>query len=289
MTQTLGYEHIQAAAAFLREKFGIAEGDAIAPVGMILGSGLGAFADEVVDNGGQAVPYDAIPHFPTSSVVGHKGRMVFGEVGGVKVLLMQGRVHFYEGYSPSAVTFPVRVLHACGVEKLLLTNAAGGMADGMEAGDLMLITDHINLTGNNPLSGDNDERLGPRFPDMSTGYKPACSDVVREVAKAQNVDIKEGVYVGVLGPSYETPAEIRFLKAVGADAVGMSTVYECIVANHMSMKVCGISCITNLAAGIATHALSHAEVKETADRTADVFCGLVREVLPKLATVECKN
>ncbi|MCP4500415.1 MAG: purine-nucleoside phosphorylase [Deltaproteobacteria bacterium] len=279
-SSAIGFEHIQAATAFLRERFGIAADQPIAKVGIVLGSGLGAFADEVMEQGGQALAYDAIPHFPTSSVVGHKGRMVFGDVDGVPVLLMQGRVHFYEGYSEGEVTFPIRVLGACGVENLMLTNAAGGMADGMEPGDLMLITDHLNLTGSNPLIGGNDDRLGPRFPDMSTGYESNLNEMVRGVAAKLDVKLKEGIYAGMLGPSYETPAEIRYLKTIGADAVGMSTVYECIVANHQGMKVCGISCITNLAAGISNQALSHDEVKETADRTAGVFCSLVRGALP---------
>lgn len=281
--QIPGYDEIQEAARAVRAHFGLAEDASLARVGVVLGSGLGALGDHVLENGGRAMPYGEIPHFPTSSVTGHKGRLVFGEIDGTPVLMMQGRVHRYEGYPAAAVAFPVRVLCALGVDRLVLTNAAGGMGVGMKAGDLMLITDHLNLTGDNPLSGPNDDRLGPRFPDMSTAYDPALSELTRQTAESQNLRLAEGVYAGVLGPSYETPAEIRMLRTQGASAVGMSTVYEAIVGNHAGARVMGISCITNLAAGISKQALSHDEVKETATRVERSFAELVLALVPRLA------
>jgi purine-nucleoside phosphorylase len=283
-SQDAEFPQIQAAAEAVRERFGQGDGGALAKVGVVLGSGLGMVADAVMEKGaGQDLPYGAIPHFPTSSVVGHKGRLVFGEVEGIPTLLMQGRVHRYEGYTPQQVVFPIRVLMALGVEKLILTNAAGGMGDGFVAGDLMLITDHLNMTGGNPLVGKNDDRLGPRFPDMSATYTPALRELARQKAKAQKLDLKEGVYAGMLGPSYETPAEIHMLKTVGASAVGMSTVYEATAAAHAGIDVLGISCITNLAAGLGQEKLSHDEVKETAQRVQDAFSKLVLGLIPDLA------
>ena len=276
------WAQIQAAAAAVRDRLGVAEGAAAADVGVVLGSGLGNVADVVLEGGGRALDYGLVPHFPTSSVEGHKGRLVLGRAGARSVLLMQGRVHRYEGYAAAHVVFPIRVLHALGVRKLVVTNAAGGIGDGMKPGDLMLIEDHLNLTGDNPLAGPNDPRFGARFPDMSDAYAKRLRAVADDVAKKRGLVLARGVYAGLLGPSYETPAEIRMLRALGAHAVGMSTVHEVIAANHLGMEVLGISCITNLAAGISTHKLSHDEVKETATRVERAFSGLILDVIPRV-------
>ena len=230
-------------------------------IGLILGSGLGVLADEITE--AVTIPYEEIPHFPVSTVEGHKGQWVIGKLNGKSVVAMQGRFHFYEGYSLEEVTFPVRVMKAMGVKTLLITNASGGIQLNYEPGDLMIIKDHLNLTGNNPLIGPNDESFGVRFPDMSTAYDPELRNVARKVAAENEIDVKEGVYVGLTGPSYETPAEIRMLRILGADAVGMSTVPEVIVARHSGIRVLGISCISNMAAGILPQPLSHQEVMET--------------------------
>ncbi len=282
-TPVLGHAHVHAAAAHLRERFGRLTGD-VATVGVILGSGLGRVADVVLEkHGSAAVEYGDVPHFPVSSVEGHKGRMVFGSVEGKPVLLMQGRVHRYEGYPASSVVFPLRVLHALGVRRLIVTNAAGGLGDGMKAGDLMLIEDHLNLTGDNPLLGANDARFGARFPDMSDAYTARLRPIAIDVATKHNITLQRGVYAGLLGPSYETPAEIRMLRTFGASAVGMSTVHEVIAASHLGVEVLGISCITNLAAGISQHKLSHDEVKETATRVERAFSSLILDLVPRLA------
>jgi purine-nucleoside phosphorylase len=279
--EPLGHAHVHAAAAFLADRF--KRPLPVAAVGVVLGSGLGSVADGVVaDGGGVAVDYGVIPHFPTSSVEGHKGRLVYGKVGSTPVLLMQGRVHRYEGYPASSVVFPVRVLQALGVKKLIVTNAAGGLGEGFRAGDLMVIEDHLNLTGDNPLSGPNDVRFGPRFPDMSEAYSRRLRQAAFDVAAARGLSLQRGVYAGMLGPSYETPAEIRMLKTLGAHAVGMSTVLEVIAASHLGLEVLGVSCITNLAAGLSTTKLSHDEVKETATRVEEDFSGLILDVIPKL-------
>jgi purine-nucleoside phosphorylase len=251
-------------------------------LGLILGSGLGAFADTFEDR--VVIPYGELPHFPHSSVAGHAGQLVLGTRNGVPLVAMQGRVHFYEGYEPWQVGFPARVLCALGVKALLVTNAAGGINGGFATGDLMAITDHLNLTGYNPLVGKNDERLGPRFPDMSHAYDPELLKILRGAALKENVTLREGVYVGLSGPSYETPAEIRMLRTLGADAVGMSTVPEVIVAAHMGVRVTGVSCITNLAAGISQHKLSHDEVAQTANTVKDVFTRLVARFLDDAAS-----
>ena len=278
------YAEISAAAAAVRDRLGFGADDVVAKVGVVLGSGLGPVADRILAEGGVAVPYGAIPHFPTSSVEGHKGQLVFGRVEGTPVLLMQGRVHRYEGWSPAQVAFPTRVLMALGARSLLLTNAAGGLGDGMQPGDLMLISDHINLTGNNPLVGANDEAMGPRFPDMSDTYSARLRELAKSFGQELGIRLREGVYAGMLGPSYETPAEVRMVKILGAEAVGMSTVYEAIAAAHQGAQVLGISCITNLAAGISAHALSHEEVKETAQRVEADFSSLVLRLVPALAS-----
>ncbi len=280
----LRHSEIEAAAAAVRDRLGLPAGEHVARVGVVLGSGLGRVADRVCDEGGAAVEYGEIPHFPTSAVEGHRGRLVYGEAGGAPVLLMQGRVHRYEGWSAAQVAFPTKVLLALGVERLLLTNAAGGIGDGMKPGDLMLISDHLNLTGDSPLIGANDDRLGARFPDMSDPYAKGLREIARAVAEKQALPLVEGVYASVLGPSYETPAEIRMLRTLGASAVGMSTAYEAIAANHGGAKVLGISCITNLAAGMSDQPLSHDEVKETAARVEKVFSELVLGLIPRLSS-----
>lgn len=252
-------------------------------LGIVLGSGLGAFADGLTDR--VAVPYADLPDFPKSSVQGHAGQLIVGQHRGVRVVAMQGRVHFYEGYAPWQVVLPVRVLCSLGIKGLVVTNAAGGINTAFRAGDLMAITDHLNLTGWNPLVGPNDDRLGPRFPDMSHAYDPALLQVLRAAAKAEGVALKEGVYAGLSGPSYETPAEIRMLRGLGADAVGMSTVGEVIAAAHLGVRVTGISCITNLAAGLSAQKLSHDEVADTANRVKDVFSRLVSRFLDDAAKV----
>ncbi len=278
----VGFEQVHAAAAFARDRFGIRDAE-VAQVAVILGSGLGKVADVVEQNGGRALDYHQLPHFPVSSVEGHKGRLVMGRAGGASVLLMQGRVHSYEGYTPQQVVFGVRVLFALGVRRLLVTNAAGGLQEGMQAGDLMLIEDHLNLTGDNVLRGRNDARFGPRFPDMTEAYAPRLRKLAHEAATARGVTLRRGVYCGLAGPSYETPAEIRMLRTLGGSAVGMSTVHEVVAANHLGMEVLGISCITNLAAGISATKLTHDEVKETATRVEHTFSGLVIDLIPRMA------
>ncbi len=278
--ETLGHPHVVAAAAAIADK--LRSSIPVAAVGVVLGSGLGSVADVVVERGGSAIDYGAIPHFPTSSVEGHKGRLVFGRVEGTPVLLLQGRVHRYEGYPASSVVFPVRVLHALGVRKLIVTNAAGGIGDGFRPGDLMVIEDHLNLTGDNPLSGPNDARFGPRFPDMSEAYSRRLRKLCFDVGETRGLALQRGVYAGLLGPSYETPAEIRMLKSFGAHAVGMSTVHEVIAASHLGVEVLGLSCVTNLAAGLSSTKLSHDEVKETATQVEQEFSGLVLDLLPRL-------
>ncbi|MBL8919426.1 MAG: purine-nucleoside phosphorylase [Myxococcaceae bacterium] len=268
---------VEACAATIRQRV-----PGFAPkVGLILGSGLGAFADSLTKS--VSIPYADLPDFPRSSVAGHAGKLVLGfHEGTLPVVTMQGRVHSYEGYAPWQVGFPARVLCRLGIKALVVTNAAGGINTGFAVGDLMAITDHLNLSGSNPLVGPNDEVLGPRFPDMSHAYDPGFLDLLRAAAKAEQVPLREGVYVSLSGPSYETPAEIRMLRTLGADAVGMSTVPEVIVAAHMGVKVTGISCITNLAAGLSKQKLSHAEVSETADRVKDVFSRLLTRFLSNL-------
>ncbi|HEY3448177.1 MAG TPA: purine-nucleoside phosphorylase [Myxococcales bacterium] len=270
------FDQIQAAADVVRKRTSHKP-----QVGIILGSGLGAFADSLEDK--TVIPYGELPNFPTSSVPGHAGRLVVGKLQGSTIVAMQGRVHMYEGYPAWQAAFPARVLCALGIHSLVVTNAAGGIRSDLMPGDLMGISDHINLSGANPLNGPNDERLGPRFPDMSTAYDPALRHLLRQTADRLKVPVKEGVYVWLSGPSYETPAEIRFLRTIGVDAVGMSTVPEVIVASHMKVRVAGISCITNLAAGIGRKPLSHAEVAETADRVRDRFTSLLTHFLPAVA------
>lgn len=241
-------------------------------VGVVLGSGLGAFGDTLSDL--TKVSYAEIPHMPRSAVVGHAGNLCLGRVGDAPVACLQGRVHVYEGHPLESITFGVRLLAKLGCRAVLLTNAAGGIADGFVPGDLMLIVDHLNLMGRNPLVGPNDDS-GPRFPDMTRAYDAELCDMARQVAGELGVDLKEGVYAGLLGPSYETPAEIRMLRTLGADAVGMSTVPEVIVLRHQGIRVGAMSCITNLGAGISKTPLDHSEVEETAKKARTKFSGLL--------------
>lgn len=249
-------------------------------IGLILGSGLGVLAEEITDP--LYIPYEEIPDFPVSTVEGHAGRLVVGHLAGVPVLTMQGRFHFYEGYDMKTVTFPIRVMQSLGIKKLLVTNAAGGINLDFNEGAIMVIKDHINLMGTNPLMGKNSEEFGPRFPDMTYSYNPQYINLTQKKAEELNIEIKTGVYVGLTGPSYETPAEIKFLRIIGGDAVGMSTVPEVIVARHGGMDVLGISCITNMAAGISGAALNHEEVMETANRVREDFRSLVLATIPHM-------
>ncbi|WP_425335368.1 purine-nucleoside phosphorylase [Salipaludibacillus daqingensis] len=249
-------------------------------IGLILGSGLGVLADEITDP--VEIPYNEIPGFPTSTVAGHKGQLVVGELQGKTVVAMQGRFHYYEGYSMDLVTLPVRVMKAIGVEELIVTNAAGGINEDYKPGNLMIITDHLNMFGSNPLIGPNDDSLGVRFPDMSTAYSKELVELAKNVANEINLNVQQGVYVGNTGPTYETPAEIRMLRAMGGDAVGMSTVPEVIVARHSDMNVLGISCISNMAAGILDQPLTHDEVMETTEQVRADFLQFVKQIVGKL-------
>jgi purine-nucleoside phosphorylase len=250
-------------------------------IGLVLGSGLGAFADSLTDS--TKVPYSDIPSFPQSTAIGHAGRLVIGNAGTVPVAAMQGRVHQYEGYSAQQVAFPIRVFARMGIKSVILTNAAGGINLGYSQGALVLIRDHINLQGTNPLVGPNDDRFGLRFPDMTHTYSRQYREIAREEAARLGILLHEGIYAALLGPSYETPAEIEHLRRIGADLVGMSTVAEVIAARHMALNVLAISCVTNMAAGILDQPLSHAEVMETGERVRSVFESLLKAVLPRVA------
>lgn len=250
-------------------------------VGLVLGSGLGGFADELSD--AIRIPYAHIPSFPRSTAIGHAGQLVIGKAGAVAVAVMQGRVHLYEGYSAQEVAFPVRVLGRMGVRALILTNAAGGINLEYKQGALVIIHDHINLQGHNPLLGPNDERFGPRFPDMTQAYWKPYREVAAEEARKLGIPQYEGVYAGLPGPSYETPAEIRYLRTIGADLVGMSTIAEVIAARHMGLKVLAISVVTNMAAGILDKPISHEEVLETGERVRGQLTGLLGAVLARVA------
>jgi purine-nucleoside phosphorylase len=269
------FERVNEAADWLREK-GIQRAD----VGIVLGSGLGDFADTLQD--AQGFAYKDIPHWPGTAVIGHSGRLVAGTHAGRRVLALAGRAHFYEGYPMSTVTFATRVLGTLGLRHLILTNAAGGINIAFKPGTLMVIDDHINLLGTNPLVGANEERFGPRFPDMSEVYSARLRGIARDAAASLGLTIANGVYVAVHGPSYETPAEIRAFRAIGADAVGMSTVPEAIVARHMGMEVLGISCITNAAAGVLPQPLVHDEVMEVARRVRASFGALLERIIERL-------
>lgn len=283
------YTHVQRAATAIREQ---AIGDLKPSVGLILGSGLGGYADKL---GGHRAPdrshpkgvpcaleYADIPYFHQSHVVGHKGRLVIGERGGALCAALQGRIHMYEGHSAQTVAFPARVLIALGCKVLIITNAAGGLNPSWNPGTLMLIRDHIDMLRDHALRGPNDDRLGPRFPDMTRAYASELRTMVKEVAAAEKIHLEEGVYVAMPGPTYETPAEVQMLQRLGADATGMSTVPEVVVARHMGARVIGISCITNQAAGISGQELSHDEVTETANRVRTTFERLLDAILAGL-------
>jgi len=250
-------------------------------IGLVLGSGLGAFADELSQ--ATRIPFAQIPAFPRSTAVGHAGQMVTGKIDGIAVAAMQGRVHLYEGYSAKEVAFPMRVFGRMGIRAVVLTNAAGGINLEYKQGALVILTDHLNLQGQNPLVGPNDDRFGPRFPDMTQAYWKPYRASALEAARKLGKTVYQGVYAGLLGPSYETPAEIRYLRTIGADLVGMSTISEVIAARHMGIKVLAISCVTNMAAGILDQIISHEEVLETGERVKGDFVALLRAVLPEIA------
>lgn len=266
---------LQKAVDYLKSKIG----DFTPEIGIILGSGLGELADEYCNI---AISYADIPGFEASTISGHKGRLVFAEINGKKVVMMQGRFHFYEGHPIQKVVLPVKVMKKLGVKTLIITNAAGGVNPSFNPSDLMIITDHINFMGINPLIGANDDSIGKRFPDMSEVYTPELVELVRKVGDAIGIDLQEGVYMALTGPSYETPAEVRMAKTLGADAVGMSTVPEAIVASWAGMNVIGISCICNSAAGVSTVGLTHEDVIKAANIAKNKFKHLVTEVIKKL-------
>jgi purine-nucleoside phosphorylase len=289
----MSYEKAQETAEFIRSKY-----EKQIKVALVLGSGLGGFADEMEN--AVRIAYEDIPHFQKSTVEGHAGQLVLGEVNGVSVAVQQGRFHFYEGYKMSKVIFPVRVFGLLGIKSLILTNAAGSVDTDFKQGTLMLIRDHLNMTGVNPLRGKNDSRFGPRFPDLTEVYSLKYQDIAIAEAKELAIEranmkesrtgkkteieriLRRGVYCGLSGPTYETPSEIRMIRLLGADAVGMSTVPEAIAARHCGMNVLGISCITNLAAGISDETINHEEVMETGAKVADVFQSLLRRIIPRL-------
>jgi purine-nucleoside phosphorylase len=263
-------------------------------IGLVLGSGLGGFADSLSHS--TKIPFSEIPGFPRSTAVGHAGQLVLGNCANVPVAVMQGRVHLYEGYSAQQVAFPMRVFGRMGIKSVILTNAAGGINLTYKQGALVLISDHINLQGSNPLTGPNDDRFGVRFPDMTHAYDRRYREIAKEEAGKLGMTLHEGVYAALLGPSYETPAEIRYLRTIGADLVGMSTAFEVIAARHMQIKVLAISCVTNMAAGILDQPLSHQEVMETGERVRTSFEALFRAVLPRIEsdgfrqnTLACNN
>jgi purine-nucleoside phosphorylase len=269
------YERVETAAAAIRSRC-----QALPQTAVVLGSGLGDFADTLPD--AVRMPYAELPHWPASNVVGHAGRLVVGSVAGRQIAALAGRAHFYEGHDLPTVVFATRVMGRLGVREIILTNAAGGINTGFASGALMVIDDHINLLGSNPLVGFNDERFGPRFPDMSEVYSKRLRTIADAAARARGISAAHGVYVAVHGPSYETPAEIRFLRTIGADAVGMSTVPEALAARHMGIEVLGLSCITNMAAGVLPRPLNHEEVLETARRVRGTFIGLLEGIIERL-------
>ncbi len=271
------YEKINEAVDFVSKRFSL-----VPSLGIVLGSGLGEFA-ETIENP-IIIPYEDIPHFKKTKVTGHKGRMILGKVAGRVIAVMQGRYHYYEGYDMNEVIFPIRMLCGLGIEKIILTNAAGGINKGLKPGDLMIITDHINMMGANPLRGLNADRWGPRFPDMSDIYDPEMRKIIVKCMTLQEIHqtVIEGIYIACSGPSYETPAEIKMMSIMGADAVGMSTVPEAIAARHMGVKVAAISCITNMAAGISQQKLDHRDVTQTAALVKEKFINLMSIVIQKL-------
>lgn len=271
------YEHAEHAARTIRARWNDEP-----RIALVLGSGLGAFADDLQDP--LAIPYEEIPGFARSTVEGHAGRLVLGRAEGVPVLAMQGRFHYYEGYSLNEVVFPMRTFGAMGIKSAILTNAAGGINVSFEQGALMVISDHLNLMGINPLIGPHDHRFGPRFPDMSEVYAKDYQEIAVEEARSLGIELRRGIYAALSGPSYETPAEVRMLRVLGADAVGMSTVPEAIVARQMGIKILGLSCITNLAAGVMGEPINHEEVMMIGARVHNTFKELLRRVIPRLNT-----
>ena len=275
MTASSYYDQVQRAAEFIRSK-----SKTLPAAAVVLGSGLGDFASSL--ERATSIGYDTIPNWPASSVIGHEGRLVIGDIAGRHIAALSGRAHFYEGHDLRTVTFGTRVLGALGINVLILTNAAGGINTGFHPGDFMVIDDHINLVGSSPLIGPNDERFGVRFPDMTNVYSTRLRRLADDTAAAQGLTLRHGVYAACHGPSYETPAEIRFLRTAGADAVGMSTVPEAIVARHMGLEVLGISCITNFAAGVLPQPLNHDEVIETARRARGQFVALLTGIIAQV-------
>jgi len=269
------YDRVEKSAATVRSRCG-----ALPETAIVLGSGLGDFAGTLVD--AVTMPYGDLPYWPASRVVGHEGQLVIGNVGGTRVAALSGRAHFYEGHDLGTVVFATRVMGRIGVRRLILTNAAGGINTGFAQGALMIIDDHINMLGSNPLIGMNDDRFGTRFPDMSEVYSARLRRIADDAARARGVPVSHGIYIAVHGPSYETPAEIRFFRTIGADAVGMSTVPEAIAARHMGIEVLGISCITNMAAGVLPQPLLHEEVMETARRVRGSFIALLEAIVERL-------
>jgi purine-nucleoside phosphorylase len=276
ITSDSEFERAESAANFIFTKT-----DLRPKIALVLGSGLGAFADEFETP--TKIPYSEIPHFPRSTAIGHAGQLVVGKVGGIPLAGMQGRVHLYEGYSAKDVAFPIRVFARMGIKAVILTNAAGGIKREFVQGQLVVIKDHINLQGVSPLTGPNDERFGPRFPDMTVAYDRGFREIAVGEGNRNRISLYEGVYAALPGPSYETPAEIRYLRTIGADLVGMSTVLEVIAARHSGIRVLGISCVTNAAAGILDQPLDHKEVLETAERVKSQFIALLKNVIPRIA------
>lgn len=267
-------QKIDRAVNFIKEK-----NETSPQVGIILGSGLGAFVEKMENK--TTIPYNQIPHFKKVSVEGHEGKLILGNISGVSTVALQGRFHLYEGHSMEDVVFPVRVLAKLGIKFLILTNAAGGVNQDFSPGDLIILTDHINLSGQNPLVGPNDESMGPRFPDMSRTYSENLIKILEETGKELKIKTKKGVYAGVLGPTYETPSEIKMIRTLGGDVVGMSTVPEAIVANQLGIKICGISCVTNMGAGIIEQTLKHEDIKHEALKVMDRFTNLLTGAILK--------
>lgn len=268
-------EKVMEAKEYIQSKI-----DIVPEIGLILGSGLGEMAEEIEDQ--TVIEYQAIPHFPVSTVAGHKGQLVIGSLQGKKVVAMQGRFHYYEGYTMSEVTFPVYVMKALGINMLFVSNACGGMNKAFSPGDLMLIKDHINFTGDNPLIGPNMETFGPRFPDMSQAYDPELMQLAEKIAQTKGIQLQKGVYAGISGPNYMTPSELTMLAKLGADAVGMSTVPEVIVANHAGLSVLGISLVTDMAIGEELEPLTHEQVVAVAERSKNKFIDLVKGILQEV-------
>jgi len=276
MSEPNSFAHAESAAKFLHSQTSLRP-----KIGLVLGSGLGSFADDLSD--ATRIPFANIPFFPRSTAIGHAGQLVIGNVAGIPVAAMQGRVHRYEGYSAREVVFPMRVFDQMNIHAVILTNAAGGINLEYKQGALVVITDHINLQGDNPLVGPNDDRFGPRFPDMTQAYWKPYREITLQAAQKLGKTVYQGVYAALLGPNYETPAEIRYLRSIGADLVGMSTVPEVIAARHMGVKILAISCVTNMAAGILDQPINHEEVLETGERVKGDFVALLLAVLPAIA------